>query len=191
LHPDEKKAIKDKANGDQAAEQRLTEAACYRVQCWAQYSPNSDAWAANYVSPEQAATLGPELPWVDSQKVPGGPFDYTPFQQGKDFVSSQVDMATRGAKNAFSDLVGLIKGNNGQTAPADADPLADLLNGGTPPPTAPSVVTPSEFVNQVLSDPSTTKTNLSRGGVEYRLPNGQGIRFNADGSFSGFLDPKK
>ena len=49
----------------------------------------------------------------------------------------------------------------------------------------------SEFVNQVLNDPSTTQTNLSRGGVDVRLPNGQGIRFNADGSFSGFLDPRK
>ena len=49
----------------------------------------------------------------------------------------------------------------------------------------------SEFVNSVLNDPNSTRTALSRGGVEYRLPNGQGIRFNADDSFSGFLDPKK
>ncbi|MDN7560188.1 hemagglutinin repeat-containing protein [Burkholderia orbicola] len=49
----------------------------------------------------------------------------------------------------------------------------------------------SEFVSKVLNSPDATKTNLSRGGVEFRLPNGQGIRFNADGSFSGFLDPKK
>lgn len=34
----------------------------------------------------------------------------------------------------------------------------------------------SEFVNQVFNDPATTRTELSRGGVEFRLPNGQGIR---------------
>ncbi|HGG9108906.1 hemagglutinin repeat-containing protein [Enterobacter cloacae] len=49
----------------------------------------------------------------------------------------------------------------------------------------------SKFVSDVLSNPGTVKTELSRGGVEYRLPSGQGIRYNADGSFSGFLDPKR
>ncbi|HHY6312615.1 TPA: hypothetical protein ACV5TO_004934 [Salmonella enterica] len=49
----------------------------------------------------------------------------------------------------------------------------------------------SNFVNDVLSNPSTVRTELSRGGVEYRLPSGQGIRYNSDGSFSGFLDPKR
>lgn len=49
----------------------------------------------------------------------------------------------------------------------------------------------SKFVNDVLSNPGTVKTELSRGGVEYRLPSGQGIRYNADGSFSGFLDPRR
>ncbi|WP_244321883.1 hemagglutinin repeat-containing protein [Burkholderia reimsis] len=49
----------------------------------------------------------------------------------------------------------------------------------------------SEFVKGVLSNPATTRTGLSRGGVEFRLPSGQGIRFNADGSFSGLLDPRR
>ncbi|WP_080433278.1 hemagglutinin repeat-containing protein [Burkholderia ubonensis] len=49
----------------------------------------------------------------------------------------------------------------------------------------------SDFVNSVLNNPNTTRTERSRGGVEFRLPSGQGIRFNADGSFSGILDPKK
>ena len=48
----------------------------------------------------------------------------------------------------------------------------------------------SKFVQEVLTNPSTARTELSRGGVEYRLPNGQGFRFDADGSMSGFLDPK-
>ncbi|SUB83922.1 Uncharacterised protein [Pragia fontium] len=49
----------------------------------------------------------------------------------------------------------------------------------------------SRFVNEVLNNKGTIKTDLSRGGVEYRLPDGRGIRYNADGSFSGFLDPKR
>lgn len=49
----------------------------------------------------------------------------------------------------------------------------------------------SKFVKGVLENPNTIRTKLFRGGVEYRLPNGQGIRYNADGSFLVFLDPKK
>ncbi|WP_244138051.1 hemagglutinin repeat-containing protein [Burkholderia sp. BCC0398] len=49
----------------------------------------------------------------------------------------------------------------------------------------------SDFVSSVLNNPNRTRTELSRGGVEFRLPSGQGIRFNEDGSFSGILDPKK
>jgi filamentous hemagglutinin len=49
----------------------------------------------------------------------------------------------------------------------------------------------TKFVNEVLNNPGTIETQLSRGGVEYRLPSGQGLRYNSDGSFSGFLDPKR
>lgn len=49
----------------------------------------------------------------------------------------------------------------------------------------------SQFVRDVLNNSNTVRTELSRGGVEYRLPDGKGIRYNADGSFSGFLDPKR
>ncbi|WP_221411441.1 hypothetical protein [Rheinheimera tangshanensis] len=49
----------------------------------------------------------------------------------------------------------------------------------------------SQFVNKVLNNTNTVRTNLSRGGVEYRLPDGSGIRYDSDGSFSGFLDPKR
>lgn len=48
----------------------------------------------------------------------------------------------------------------------------------------------NKFVNEVLNSTNTIKTDLSRGGVEYRLPDGRGVRYNSDGSFSGFLDPK-
>ena len=48
-----------------------------------------------------------------------------------------------------------------------------------------------QFVNEVLGNTNTVRTDLSRGGVEFRLPDGKGVRYNADGSFSGFLDPKR
>ncbi|MBZ9152008.1 hemagglutinin repeat-containing protein [Escherichia coli] len=47
------------------------------------------------------------------------------------------------------------------------------------------------FVNEVLNNNETVRTDLSRGGVEYRLPDGRDVRYNSDGSFSGFLDPKR
>jgi filamentous hemagglutinin len=47
LHPDEKKAIADKANGDQAEADKLTRAACYAVKCWAEYAPGSTEYNAN------------------------------------------------------------------------------------------------------------------------------------------------
>ncbi|MEQ6352977.1 hypothetical protein, partial [Ralstonia pseudosolanacearum] len=99
LHRDETDAIHAKANGNAAEEKKLTDAACYRVQCWAQYSPNSDEWAAKYVSSEAAAKLVPELQWVDSQKALSGLFDYTPVERGLDYAKSQADMAKRGAVN--------------------------------------------------------------------------------------------
>lgn len=55
LHPDEKQTIRNQTNGNVAIEQKLTQASCYVVHCWAQYSPNSDAYVANYVSPRQSA----------------------------------------------------------------------------------------------------------------------------------------
>jgi filamentous hemagglutinin len=47
------------------------------------------------------------------------------------------------------------------------------------------------YLRDLLNNPGTTRTDLSRGGFEYRLPNGQGVRFNADGSFNTLLDPRK
>lgn len=49
----------------------------------------------------------------------------------------------------------------------------------------------NQFVSDLLNNKSTIKTDLSRGGVEYRLPDGRGVRYDSDGSFSGVLDPKK
>lgn len=44
------------------------------------------------------------------------------------------------------------------------------------------------FVRSALNG---SRTELSRGGVEYRTSTGQGVRYNQDGTFSGFLDPPR
>jgi hypothetical protein len=49
----------------------------------------------------------------------------------------------------------------------------------------------SRFVQGVLDNPATVRTQLGRGGVEYRGPTGQGFRIDADGTFSGVLDPRR
>jgi hypothetical protein len=66
--------------------------------------------------------------------------------------------------------------------------------GGTFPKPAGSVVERNaqaeKVLRGILESPQATRTQLSRGGFEVRLPNGQGARFEADGSFNTFLDPR-
>ncbi len=66
--------------------------------------------------------------------------------------------------------------------------------GGTYEPISGNVTTKNQlaekFVLDTLSNPDTTIKNLPGGGTEYRLPNGQGFRFDTNGKF-GLLDPKK
>jgi filamentous hemagglutinin len=113
------------------------------VKCWAEFSPNSDEWLANYVSPEQAAQLGPEMEWVQSQNTSAGLFDYTPLQRWWDTGTSQVDMAVRGATSVADQFGWLMIHNNGPQPLADANPLIDASNGGTGTPPSPAVVTPA------------------------------------------------
>ncbi|MDX8255526.1 hypothetical protein, partial [Acinetobacter pittii] len=67
--------------------------------------------------------------------------------------------------------------------------------GGTFEPLSGNIVQRNEaankFLRNLLNNPSTIRIDLPRGGFEYRAPNGQGVRFNADNSFSGLLDPKR
>lgn len=44
------------------------------------------------------------------------------------------------------------------------------------------------LINEILDSPSLTTTDLGRGGIEYRSGPGRAVRFNADGSFSGFVE---
>jgi filamentous hemagglutinin len=151
LHSDEKAAIREKANGDTAEEKRLTAAACYVVRCWAEYSPNSPKWLANYVSPEEVKDLGPELQWVSGQKVPSGLFVYTLPQRTKDLGLTQFDQFRRGmeqfgqnAKNLPRDIANTRVAMPGDVQQGDASPQADITGGGNDrtPPTATAVVTP-------------------------------------------------
>ena len=136
--PDEKQKIHDHANGDAAEEKKLTEAACYRVQCWAQYSPNSNEGLRNYVSPQEAAGLASELSWVDSQRVPGGQFDYTLGLRAADLGLSQWDQFSRGMQQFGQDVLHLPHdlANQVPRIPSnvqqgDANPLVDVTNVGT------------------------------------------------------------
>jgi filamentous hemagglutinin len=98
LHDDEKAAIRKKANGDEDAEKRLTRAGCYAVKCWAEYAEGSDARNKNFVSEIEAASLGPELNWVNQQQE-AGLFEYAPWQKVGDALKNDpVGVAKDAAK---------------------------------------------------------------------------------------------
>jgi filamentous hemagglutinin len=151
FHDDEKEAIRKKANNDTAKEKRLTAAACYQVRCWAEYSPNSPAWLANYVSPQDAQDLVPELQWVGDQRAQSGLFDYTLLHQAKDFGLNQLDQFQRGVeqfgqdvKNLPRDVANTRVAMPGDVPQGDAGPQTDITGGNDrTPPTATAVVTPS------------------------------------------------
>jgi hypothetical protein len=126
LHPTEEKAIHDAAGGDKKKEERLTQAACYRVQCWAQYSPNSDEYLQHYVSAQDARGLTAELAWVDSQTKPGM-FDYTVSDRFGDSVSRQFDEAGRGIQRVGRDAVELLTNPGKVLGQAAGQMQADAL----------------------------------------------------------------
>ncbi len=140
------------------------------------------------------AVCVPPVCTVVPAATPGTP-GYAPsnaiFNSGSDGQSSASNGNTSDLQNAANQPIN----DSGLSAAARAWDKHAGRPGGTFEPLTGSIAdknaAASEFVNQVANDPSTTQTNLSRGGVEFRLPNGQRIRFNADGSFSGFLDPRK
>jgi RHS repeat-associated protein len=43
-------------------------------------------------------------------------------------------------------------------------------------------------INEILNSPDAAFKKLGKGGIESRLPDGRGVRFNKDGSFSGFVN---
>lgn len=104
LHPDEKKAIQDKANGDKDEEKCLTRAACYAVKCWAEYPVGSDDRNKNFVSEVEVASLTKELDWVNQQKS-SGLFEYTFLQKSGDAIKTDpVGVAKDASKIALGGM---------------------------------------------------------------------------------------
>jgi filamentous hemagglutinin len=98
LHEDEKAAIKSKAKGNKAKEDKLTRAACYAVKCWAEYPKGSDQYNANYVSQAELIDLQPELDWVKSQQA-GGQFGYSSGDYVRDTIKGTgIPVAKNGVK---------------------------------------------------------------------------------------------
>ncbi len=138
LDKSEKNAIANKANGDPGEQQKLTAAACYVVQCWAQYPPNSAAYQQNYVSVVEAAGLQNEIAWVQSQQSQGL-FNYTPMQGFVDYVQANtiapakdvMKVASGGA--AFVAGIGMCGSAAGCVlgAPMAALGASDLTEGAT------------------------------------------------------------
>lgn len=109
MHPEENKAIADKAGNDKAEQDKLTKAACLAVKCWAEYPQGSAEYNANYVSQVEAAQLGPETDWVNRQKE-AGLFAYTPTQKIGDAVQSDPLGV---AKDAAKIVTGGLTANSG------------------------------------------------------------------------------
>jgi len=93
LHYDEKERIRVAAAGDGAKEERLTRAACYVTQCWAQFPEGSELYRLNHVSAVEAATLTAELGWVAGEQR-WGLFKYTAFDKTTDRIASITGLAS-------------------------------------------------------------------------------------------------
>lgn len=108
-----------------------------------------------------------------------------PSQNGSNFTESEINDRLTAANKPIN--------NQGMSAAARAWEKHAGRPGGTFEPLtgnpAQKNAAAEGFIRDVLNNPNTVRNELSRGGVDYRLPNGQGIRFNADGSFNTLLDP--
>lgn len=108
-----------------------------------------------------------------------------PSQNGSNFTNSEIDDRITSANKPIN--------NQGMSAAARAWEKHAGRPGGTFEPLKGNQIqknaTAENFIRDLLNDPGTVRNELSRGGVEYRAPNGQGVRFNPDGSFNTLLDP--
>ncbi|SAL63994.1 filamentous hemagglutinin outer membrane protein [Caballeronia arvi] len=140
LHPDEKNKLAELQDGKTPEEQqRLADAACYRVQCAAQMSDSNPEKADALASQQRGAGYITE----QNELKNTGLFVYSPSDvasdasyRGADYLAQQAKSAGRGASNLADQFVNEMKARGGQSAPADADPLGDIGNGNKTPPTA-------------------------------------------------------
>jgi hypothetical protein len=89
LHQSEKELIAKKANGNKDTEERLTKAACYAVQCWAEYPEDSKEHSEKYVSVMDIYDLKNEMAWIKEQQEKGT-FVYTPTQETVDYIKNDL-----------------------------------------------------------------------------------------------------
>ena len=101
LHHNEKELIKKKSNGDKETEERLTKAACYAVQCWAQFPEGSTLYQQNYVGSAEVASLSQEIQWVQQQKSDGY-FNYTTFDKVTDAIAATTGLSSVNGKGTFN-----------------------------------------------------------------------------------------
>ena len=137
----------------------------------------------------------PHLPGFDGDKpntgLPGTPADTPTFPP---YIESSNGGGGGTSTNPL-DAVNRPHNGTGQTQGARSWDKHDTSRpGGTYPPARGNQGAKNQnaedFVRDTMNNPDLAVINLSRGGVEYRLPNGQGFRVNPDGKFD-FVDPFK
>jgi hypothetical protein len=93
LHYNERESIKIEAAGDEARRTRLTRAACYVVQCWAQYPEGSYLYNLNYVGYMEASALTEETAWVQDRQRQGL-FNYSTVERVTDGIAATFGMSS-------------------------------------------------------------------------------------------------
>lgn len=139
LHPDEKAAIAKKSNGDKDLENKLTRAACYVVQCWAEFTPNSAQYQENFVSIVEAENLKSQIDWVVGQQS-RGLFVYSEGQRYVDNVKSNLIAPAKDAAKVITGTIATTTGLGLCSAagvgciaggPMAAMGASDITEGGT------------------------------------------------------------
>ncbi|WP_176015690.1 hemagglutinin repeat-containing protein [Burkholderia sp. BCC0398] len=139
LHPDEKAAIAKKSNGDKDLENKLTRAACYVVQCWAEFTPNSAQYQENFVSIVEAENLKSQIDWVVGQQS-RGLFVYSEGQRYVDNVKSNLIAPAKDAAKVITGIIATTTGLGLCSAagvgciaggPMAAMGASDITEGGT------------------------------------------------------------
>lgn len=101
----------------------MSNAACYAVQCWAQYPEGSELYKLNYVNAWETQQLKNEIAWVREQNKEGR-FTYTSI----DRLTDKIAAATGLASGTFNGQ--LLGGSGGaSTGPCNIDLCANRVSG--------------------------------------------------------------
>jgi hypothetical protein len=179
LDASEKNAIANRANGDATEAQKLTQAACYEVQCWAQYPVGSAEYNANLVTPEMASGLTSELNWVTAQQTLGLFNPPTALEQTGDYLDSHEDAFLQSTLNLAPGRQMMIQaeaqasaGNTGMAAALGVGALVEgLLSGVTLGGSSSLEQLGSKFigaVDSVLGDSAVATSSATEGTALFR-----------------------